>query len=116
MVKAAERAYIKTESRSGEASFDSAPDRPFDHQLIELGAEWAHRTEDRIRADGRPLSGGWPGTLSEARQIVATHARASSRAPSDLDRLSRLVYSSGRQTWLVRARHEERAKRTLRDE
>ena len=35
-----------------------------------VGASWAHEFVDALRASGRPIEGGWPGTLPEARARI----------------------------------------------
>lgn len=66
---------------------------------IASGARWAASWREALRREGRPISGGWPGTLSEAR------ARVSALSPQALsweerERMARLAYAAARREWL----------------
>ncbi len=63
------------------------------------GRLWADSVRASLEAEGRPVSGGWPGTMSEAR----------ARLPDDLgrgleseevSRLTRVLYHAARDSWL----------------
>lgn len=67
---------------------------------------WIGWWSDELARQGRGMSGGWPGTLSEAR------ARASELvhrelgvdiAHEQLEALARATYSAARERWLSRA-------------
>jgi hypothetical protein len=58
-----------------------------------------------VRAQGRTVTGGWPGTRSEARRLVGQQVALIGTRPSH-DALEQLVadaYSSARDTWLAYA-------------
>ncbi|MEM1418116.1 MAG: hypothetical protein AAGH15_24690 [Myxococcota bacterium] len=67
----------------------------------ELGVAWANDVLSGLEAEGRPASGMWPGTLSEARSLLA---RAASAAGGSYDRRNdeeqvRAVYAAARDCW-----------------
>lgn len=73
------------------------------------GAEWVEQWRRELTADGRSMRGGWPGTLSEARQ------RASRWLEGDgleLDAVSqsalmRKVYDVARSIWRAHSERED---------
>lgn len=73
-----------------------------------LGRRWAAGCRHDLHRDGRAASGGWPGTLSEARArvgrrlVVEAKGRRSELAITDAERevAARLAYSSARNEWL----------------
>jgi len=74
--------------------------------VIAAGETWAREAAARLREDGRPVAGGWPGTLSEARQRVAeivSGASTGPHVPAVFDNLVRLTYASARRIWLAQA-------------
>jgi hypothetical protein len=79
---------------------------------IQAGEAWANACAEDLRAQRRPIVGGWPGTLSEARVRVLALVTAnglSSALPIDrLRALSRTAYGAARASWLaVSGRDEE---------
>jgi len=70
---------------------------------------WADRCMVEIRNEGRPLAGGWPGTLSEARgwgrAELSTHLVAPTH--EELEWLAHTTYSRARDVWLARAGDDE---------
>jgi hypothetical protein len=77
-----------------------------------LGRTWAARCRHDLQREGRAASGGWPGTLSEARArvgrrlVVEASGRRSELLITDAERevAARLAYSTARAEWL---RHVE---------
>lgn len=72
------------------------------------GQAWALDWSNALSGEGRPVSGGWPGTLSEARgRVAACVARrvgpARRVSPEELELLARRAYAAARKTWLARA-------------
>jgi hypothetical protein len=72
------------------------------------GQAWALDWSNALSGEGRPVSGGWPGTLSEARgRVAACVARrvgpARRLGPEELESLARRAYAAARKTWLARA-------------
>jgi len=64
-----------------------------------------------LARQGRPMSGGWPGTLSEARHRVLMHAvsqMAADGALSDheLTDLARTAFATARADWMASAVRE----------
>lgn len=69
---------------------------------------WVDAFAAALVAEGRSVSGGWPGTISEARHWVSTCAAARDTqrfraTPTELEQLARRAYSLARETWLTRA-------------
>jgi hypothetical protein len=56
-----------------------------------------------VRAQGRTVAGGWPGTRTEARRLVDQQVALSGSRPShdELERLVNEAYSHARDTWLA---------------
>ena len=70
---------------------------------------WADRCMVEIRNEGRPLAGGWPGTLSEARGWARAELSPHLAAPTheELEWLAHTTYSRARDAWLARAGDDE---------
>ena len=72
------------------------------------GEAWARDWSIALSGEGRAVSGGWPGTLSEARSRVAVClAKRSSTSrrmsPEELESLARRAYAAAKKAWLARA-------------
>jgi hypothetical protein len=72
-----------------------------------VGLAWARRCRADLLEAHRPAAGGWPGTLSEARAVVASHLAAELKGfgrerPTDAEReqIARVAYGSARRDWL----------------
>lgn len=70
---------------------------------------WADRCMVEIRNEGRPLAGGWPGTLSEARGWARAELSTQLVHPTheELEWLAHTTYSRARDAWLARAGDDE---------
>ena len=73
----------------------------------ELAASWVTSYLASLSEEGRPIEGGWPGTMPEARMRMDDHARhllhARSMGPLTTDELgqfTRIVYDEARRSWL----------------
>lgn len=69
------------------------------------GERWAAEVRSQTVADKRRVSGGWPGTMSEARARVARLAAEASRLDAAADareQAARALYESARNWWLLR--------------
>jgi hypothetical protein len=72
-----------------------------------LGRSWAEACRHDLQREGRPVSGGWPGTLSEARARVwqmlvgATGTRSARVDITEAERelAVRTAYRSARDEW-----------------
>lgn len=68
----------------------------------EDGRAWADTVRTMLQSEGRAASGGWPGTISEARARVEGVMGAGDRpTPDERDRLARVLYHAARSFWLV---------------
>jgi hypothetical protein len=77
---------------------------------LDTAKAWADSRICELRAEGREVAGGWPGTLSEARHFVrASLARRglSSISHDELEQAARATYASARSTWLANAQNED---------
>ena len=81
----------------------------FGDAVAAAGASWARRCMADLRAEGRSVAGGWPGTRSEARRLVAEQVAVSGSRPSydEIERLVARAYSEARDTWLAGASAED---------
>lgn len=76
-----------------------------------LGASWAQGLCDEVRRDQRPVAGGFPGTIPEARWRVAEYLRGelarqelSPLEPNELARAVDVAYARARRDWLEAGR------------
>jgi hypothetical protein len=93
----------------------SSPEREslLEAWAIDAGRKWAAALRRELAEEGRPVAGGWPGTLSEARSRAAArcklelaalaHATASS---GELDQAARRLNAAARRDWLAKAERE----------
>ena len=82
------------------------------HVAVEAAGEaWACDCADTLRAEGRAIAGGWPGTMTEARlraaACAALHLGTPAVAPDLLDGLARRAYACAKRAWLARTGPEE---------
>lgn len=67
-------------------------------------ARWVERMVTLLEGEGRPIEGGWPGTVSEARsRLLTCLAEQAQQPPPDTNDLAILVdmlYSKAKQLWL----------------
>lgn len=71
---------------------------------IATGERWADRCREALRQQGRRASGGWPGTVTEARALVSAHF-AAELGPLTYDELqsaAKLSYTRAKRQWLAR--------------
>jgi hypothetical protein len=71
-----------------------------------LGHTWATEWVKTMQNEGRPISGGWPGTLPEARMRVLGHLERELRlrkmpllSEEEITRVTALVYERARSDW-----------------
>lgn len=69
------------------------------------GEAWAVDSANALRDEGRQVTGGWPGTISEARQRVRTCAllQGVCMNSEDLETLTRVAYETAKKVWLARS-------------
>jgi hypothetical protein len=85
--------------------------------IRQASLEWVEEILSALRAEGRPVEGGWPGTLSEAHRRSRHIARAMEIAPKSpqLSQLAHTLSRSAKQLWLSHVKQHLQTK-TLRDE
>ena len=84
------------------------PTSALERAVDAAGEAWAVDWANTLHGEGRPVSGGWPGTLSEARgRVAACIAKRVGPArrigPEELELLARRAYAAARKAWLARA-------------
>ena len=79
----------------------------------EAGRKWAERYRQVLLRDRRALTGGWPGTLTEARAVASKYLSTAVMSCSPLgptaverERLARMINASARRDWLESAARE----------
>lgn len=91
-----------------------APDTAaFSLAAREAGASWARRCREGLLQQGRAASGGWPGTLTEARAIATAQlaiwpagTRRGNDGYGDREAFARLINACARRAWLGSAQKE----------
>ena len=64
------------------------------------GEQWAELVRKRTHGESRRAAGGWPGTMSEARSLLAgVLAEPHPRGESDTEELAQLLYGSAKKWW-----------------
>ena len=84
------------------------PNSALERAVDAAGEAWAVDWSNSLHGEGRSVSGGWPGTLSEARGRVAVCVAkrtgvARRVSPEELEQLARRAYAAARKAWLARA-------------
>jgi len=95
-----EPAHGKSAADDRRALLEEAP--------LALGETWANSRRDELRREGRSASGGWPGTMREARARVMEllgRELALRHLPlltsDELGLAARAAYSAARRVWLA---------------
>jgi hypothetical protein len=65
------------------------------------GSRWAKTQRESLHAEGRRAVGGWPGTMSEARNYARGAALRAGLSHDELAWMARMVYDSARRDWLA---------------
>lgn len=72
-----------------------------------VGGNWARAVHAAVCLEGRPASGGWPGTLGEARARVAPHLRTElarlgmpALSGDEITTTAREAYRKAKRAWL----------------
>jgi hypothetical protein len=75
---------------------------------LAIGARWAQGFCEEMRLSGRPVAGGWPGTLPEARaRVVAYFGRELARrrlpllTPDEVGWTTHTTYQKAKRDWLA---------------
>lgn len=71
------------------------------------GERWAASRIQALRAAGRRASGGWPGTLTEARNYLSAEQVRMALNREELAWMTRAVYDAARRDWLDKRDTEE---------
>ncbi len=81
-------------------------DHVLDEAAHDAARAWVRQWMDDLAREGRPVEGGWPGTLKEARGRCAELstrmlARSAMVAPArdELDRITQITYAEARRLW-----------------
>ena len=73
----------------------------------ETGEAWALRLFAELRAEGRRVVGGWPGTLTEARARVRAELRRERPTHAEVEHAAGTAYARARHVWLASAQGED---------
>ncbi len=72
-----------------------------------VGRKWAGDWKREITGEGRPIAGGWPGTISQARARVYAYIHPIMRdrglrlpSSSENEKTARTLYRHARDSWL----------------
>jgi hypothetical protein len=72
---------------------------------------WIEQWRVELTADGRPMRGGWPGTLSEARSRVTQRLREewvdASLDGATVESVARRAYDAARLLWRAQSERDE---------
>lgn len=75
---------------------------------IKIGTGWAEGWREEMIKQGRPIAGGWPGTIGEARARVAAHFERELRrrkmallTSDELAAATRAAFGQARRDWLA---------------
>jgi hypothetical protein len=81
---------------------------------LAVGDAWVERVRHDLRRENRATTGGWPGTLREARAQTYAHfaneagtRRYGLLSSAELEILVRAVYQRARDTWLACAQMDD---------
>lgn len=80
-----------------------------ERRAVAAGEEWAAETRLRVNGEQRLATGGWPGTVSEARaRVVQVLARTGLGALTHDERkqMARVLYAAARESWLKHRQEE----------
>lgn len=81
-----------------------------EHAASIAAGSWARRRMDEVRAEGRAVAGGWPGTMREARGCVRMELAREGLLPAsyeEIERVARRAYTRARDVWLASATRDE---------
>ncbi|HSO00124.1 MAG TPA: hypothetical protein VLS89_17650 [Candidatus Nanopelagicales bacterium] len=96
---------LAEEPKGGEREPD-ARQAGLEQGAITTGELWADRWRESLRLQGRRASGGWPGTMTEARALVAAYFSAAPVGPAltchELESAARISYARAKHHWLAR--------------
>lgn len=91
-----------------EGTVESQRKARLESAAVAVGLAWAASCTEQLRREGRRTTGGWPGTLSEARTRVAAHLHVHlgpgfTLANGEIERLAKAAYNAARGDWLSKA-------------
>jgi hypothetical protein len=80
-------------------------DDAIDEAARHAGDAWAVARRAELAGAGRVIGDGWPGTISEARALVAKAlGRSRTLSYQQLDRAARIAYRTAREAWRLMPR------------
>jgi hypothetical protein len=85
------------------ASTKPSPAENTEANIVADALRWTLEWSARLREDGRSMTGGWPGTMSEARERVAAFTTATHAEAGSLEKLTKLSYATAKKAWLSKA-------------
>ena len=79
--------------------------RAVDDDAIDAGREWAGSVRRLLVEEGRAATGGWPGTMTEARARAGQLESPTELSPQERVRLARVLYAAAKENWAVGPAH-----------
>ncbi|MGA2450651.1 MAG: hypothetical protein ABTD50_18445 [Polyangiaceae bacterium] len=89
---------------------DSARRRHFEQVAAAVAAAWVGGWFRDLCSEGRPVAGGWPGTLREVRELVRVELavrRIKAKSQDELEEVARTAYAIARRRWLAGVERDE---------
>jgi len=77
-----------------------------EEQVVEAGVAWAGSVRLLLRQEGRPATGGWPGTMSEARARIPHHL-GRGLGSVELAHLAKVLYRAAKDSWHHSTAHDD---------
>jgi hypothetical protein len=74
---------------------------------LAVGDAWVENVTFDLQRDNRAATGGWPGTMREARARTCAHFRGIVITSDELEQAARAAYQHARHRWLAHARTDE---------
>jgi hypothetical protein len=67
---------------------------------LDVGKRWFDRWRAQLVGEGRCIEGGWPGTIKEARALVAASIRLPNVTSEELGWAARTSWAEAKRAWL----------------
>lgn len=102
--------YVGPSGSDGDSSTSPRRDVVLEETAGQAARAWTSSLFGALAGDGRPVEGGWPGTVPEARGRIAAFAARTLEGMSlppltsdELSHLTRITYEEARRIWRAEA-------------